>query len=136
MRAARARKWAPLAAAVGLVTTLFVALPAGSSSAATTNYTITNDIFANPDRGFYSRFDVVNDRDYSRARNAGNVVHSYVRLDSYRNSSIPTSFLNQLEAGLNDVRGRLPVEQGSARLLIAGVRSSFGDGRGRVKAKM
>ncbi len=104
MRAARARKWAPLGAAVGLVTTLFVALPAGSSSAATTNYTITNDIFANPDRGFYSRFDVVNDRDYSRARNAGKVVHSYVRLDSYRTSAIPTSFLNQLEAGLNDVR--------------------------------
>ena len=88
----------------GLLVTLFVALPAGPSAAATTTYTGTDDTFANPDRGFYTRVDVLNDRDFSRARTATNVLHSYVRLDGYRTSAIPDSFLDTLRSGLAAVR--------------------------------
>jgi len=77
------------------------------ATSVTATYAADSSIFANPERGFYSRYDIMSDRDFSRARNAGNtLVHSYVRLDSYRSTSIPQSFLDQLQDGLNALRSQ------------------------------
>ncbi len=87
-----------------LAAAVLIALAATTGHAASTTYTITNDIFPNPDRGYYSRYNVVVDRDFSRARTAGNLVHSYVRLDAFRTSPISSVLLDQLEDGLSAVR--------------------------------
>ncbi len=101
------RRLTPLVVLALLATVLWVAIPAERSFAATTTYTASNEIFANPDRGFYSRIDLMNDpasNTWSHAKAAGNVLHSYVRLDPYRTTAIPQSFLDTLEQRLAKVR--------------------------------
>jgi len=73
----------------------------------TTSYTTDNSIFSNPERGFHNRYDIMTDRDFSRSVSANNtLVHSYVRLDSYRSTNLPQSVLDQLNAGLSAARSQ------------------------------
>jgi len=58
--------------------------------------------FPNPDRGFYTDVDFPN---FTNVRAAGQTLtRPYIRLDAYRNSPLPQSFLNQIAAGLQEVR--------------------------------
>ena len=90
---------------IGSATVIATAAPA----AVTTTYTADSSTFPNPERGFHNRYDIVpgGSTDFSRSVNSGNtLVHSYVRLDSYRSSDIPQSVLNQLTNSLNAARNQ------------------------------
>jgi len=64
---------------------------------------ITNNV--NPERGFYSYVDVVNERDFSYVRTAGHsLAYSYIRLDDYRASDLPDALLNDIQAGFDAAR--------------------------------
>ena len=96
-----------LAAVVG--ETIVTAAPADMQALVTTTYTADNSTFPNPERGFHNRYDIVpgGDTDFSRSVNSGNrLVHSYVKLDNYRTSNIPSSVLNQLRTSLTAARNQ------------------------------
>lgn len=68
-------------------------------------------VFPNPERGWHNRRDVDGrgsnvDRDFSDVRAAGHtLVHSYLRLDDYRNTdNIPQSYLDDLQEALDAIR--------------------------------
>jgi hypothetical protein len=68
-------------------------------------YLPTDEVIANPERGFYRFVNLLRDRDLRPVRNGGRtLVFSYIRLDAARNSSIPASLLASLEAGLDVAR--------------------------------
>ena len=72
----------------------------GPTTSAT--YTRTTALFPNPERGFYTGGGPDN---YARAASGGyTLVMRYVRLDDYRNSALPASFLNQLSNDLSGLR--------------------------------
>lgn len=59
----------------------------------------------NPERGWFDQVDLVNDRDLTSQRDDGvTLLHSYIRLDAYRDSAIPASVLTQIEQGFATVR--------------------------------
>ncbi|MBN1311847.1 MAG: DUF4832 domain-containing protein, partial [Anaerolineae bacterium] len=94
-----------LGAVVAMTPTKSVAAPL----AATTTYAADNSTFPNPERGFHNRYDIVpgGNTDFSRSTNSGNtLVHSYVRLDNYRSSTIPQSVLDQLSNSLAAARSQ------------------------------
>jgi hypothetical protein len=65
----------------------------------------SSEVFPNPERGFYRTTELVNNPDFATARNAGDtLVHSYVRLDSWRNSPLPQSLLDAMTAGFQKAR--------------------------------
>jgi len=70
-------------------------------------------VFPNPERGFYAHVDLVEYDDAESAEDWARqlavdqgyrLAFSYVRLDDYRASAIPTATLNKLRAGLAAVR--------------------------------
>jgi hypothetical protein len=69
-------------------------------------YTASTADFPNPERGMYSPFDLPNESDASVIRTAlGNtLVHSYVRLDEWRETDLPQSFLDELDASFAAIR--------------------------------
>lgn len=101
-------------------------LPSISAAAETTDIktvTYTPDyetIFANPERGYYQRIDILSpgegtilnadyDRPYLTEGEAGasviRVLHSYIRLDNFAETpKLPQSLLDNLSAGLTEVR--------------------------------
>lgn len=61
--------------------------------------------FLNPDRGFHSEVNLLTGAGFSSARSGGNsLVRAYVRLDDYRNQSLPSSFLRELGGSLSQAR--------------------------------
>lgn len=61
--------------------------------------------FLNPERGFHSEVDLFSGSGFDNVRGRGyTLVRSYVRLDDYRNSAIPSDFLNNLRNGLARAR--------------------------------
>lgn len=62
--------------------------------------------FMNPERGYFRvSADSLGESNYSFVRNSGlTLARSYIRLDPYVNSSIPSSFLTNLEAGFARIR--------------------------------
>ena len=61
--------------------------------------------FLNPERGFHSEVDLIAGTGFDNVRGRGyTLVRSYVRLDDYRNSSIPSNFLDRLGNGLERAR--------------------------------
>ncbi|BCJ76792.1 hypothetical protein CS0771_63360 [Catellatospora sp. IY07-71] len=104
-----------------------VALPAAPAQAAT--FTYTADLataFANPERGYHNRYEIINDpavndyvdaatipgfnpdlldRTFTRAKNNGNrLIHSYLHLDKYKTAPLPQALLDNLASGLAAVR--------------------------------
>ncbi|MFD2796474.1 DUF4832 domain-containing protein [Promicromonospora vindobonensis] len=71
------------------------------------SYAEDTSVFPNPERGFYHRVEVVGltAADVAVARDQDiTVLHSYIHLDAFRTSSISSSFLGDLAAGLDVAR--------------------------------
>lgn len=127
------RRHRPLTAAVtaALLATTALLATAGPvhADSATRTVTFTGDYagaFANPDRGFHNRYEIIDDpavndyatdnsiagfspdmldRTFARARADGDtLIHSYVHLDKYQSSALPQELLDNLGSGLAAVR--------------------------------
>ncbi len=67
-------------------------------------FTPTDALFPNPERGYYRNLNLLTG-DPGSIRSAGySLAIAVVRLDAYRDSSLPQSFLDQLSAGFARVR--------------------------------
>lgn len=73
---------------------------------ASTTYQIDSRTdFLNPERGFHPEVNLIAGTGFDNVRGRGyTVVRSYVRLDDYRNSRIPTRLLNDLRNGFERAR--------------------------------
>ncbi len=73
----------------------------GDAPSATFVYTESDEIFDNPERGFYSAVDLTSETDLGWVRDAGHTLaFSYVRLDDYRTADLPSSLLDAASSGL------------------------------------
>jgi hypothetical protein len=64
-----------------------------------------DEVFGNPERGFYTSIDLFDPRDLVRARDRGHtVVHAVIRLDAYRDRALPAELLQAIGAGFGEVR--------------------------------
>ena len=64
-----------------------------------------DDVLLNPERGFYRTTSLVDAPDLAWVREAGaSLVHSYVRLDDYRDRDLDDELLDAVRAGLDQVR--------------------------------
>jgi chitodextrinase len=104
-----------------------VAVAAPAAQAATITYGADlGTAFANPERGFHNRYEIINDpavndyvnaatipgfnpdlldRTFARAKANGNtLIHSYVHLDKYKTQPLPQALLDNLASGLAAVR--------------------------------
>ncbi len=71
----------------------------------TLEYTPTDEIFPNPERGVYRYVEITEGWDLQGLADDGTrLVYSYVRLDDYRAEAIAQSLLDELDAGLDDAR--------------------------------
>ena len=72
----------------------------------TLKFSSTDEIFLNPERGFYRTVDGIraNTSFASHRKNGSSLVYSYIRLDNYRTSDIPQSLLDGIHAGLANAR--------------------------------
>ncbi len=67
------------------------------SSKSTVTYQPTTAEFLNPERGFHDGIDLMSGRDFSNVRQKGHTLaRSYIRLDEYRNTPLPATFLTRL----------------------------------------
>jgi hypothetical protein len=79
--------------------------PVDAAAGVTRTYSISTARLMNPERGFYRYDNVETDRDFRNVREGGDtLVYSYVRLDAYRTSAIPSAFLDKITAGLAAAR--------------------------------
>jgi hypothetical protein len=63
------------------------------------------EVFPNPERGFYSSADLMNEPSLAFVNESGNtLVHAPIRLDAYRDTPLPPEFLAELEAAFDRVR--------------------------------
>ncbi|HEY0685623.1 MAG TPA: DUF4832 domain-containing protein [Steroidobacter sp.] len=80
-----------------------------TARAAEVTYTADDTtIFANPERGFHHRVDILalSDSDIAAARSTNSIslLHSYLRLDAFRTSNIDQATLNALTAAFGRIR--------------------------------
>ena len=76
----------------------------GAEPAAVSYLPLDTDIL-NPERGLYVQVDLVNETNLQWVREQGSVIaFAYVRLDDYRNSAIPDTFLINLSRGFDAAR--------------------------------
>jgi hypothetical protein len=83
------------------------AAPAVTEDAPSTPVTFSPStaVILNPERGFYATANLVTAPDLSKLRASGvTLVHTYVRLDDYRTSDIPSALLQQASAGFEQAR--------------------------------
>lgn len=64
----------------------------------------TDDIFRNPERGFYRATSIIDEETLSWIDDEYSLYFSYVRLDDYRDTDLPNSVLTEVDAGLAKVR--------------------------------
>ncbi|MBB5868127.1 chitodextrinase [Allocatelliglobosispora scoriae] len=104
-----------------------VAVGAAPAQAATVTYPADlTTAFANPERGYHNRYEIINDpavndyvnaatipgfnpdlldRTFARAKAGKNtLIHSYVHLDKYKTQALPQALLDNLASGLAAVR--------------------------------
>lgn len=76
------------------------------SGLAVSSYTPSDEDILNPERGFRSWAELLEDEDFHTYRDLkGNtLIHAYVRLDKYRSCDIPTDLLTDLNAAFGRVR--------------------------------
>ncbi len=80
------------------------AKPTTSSNSIST-YQPTTSEFPNPERGFHDDIELMSSRDFSDVRRKGyTIARTYIRLDEYRNRSLPAKFLTQLDRQFQLVR--------------------------------
>ncbi|MBV6449389.1 MAG: hypothetical protein MHPDNHAH_00099 [Anaerolineales bacterium] len=82
--------------------------PASSSSepdSVSHTFVYTDASLLNPERGFFTPYELPNPAGFSSVRITGNtLVHLNIRLDDYRESDLPESLLNGLQTNFNDIR--------------------------------
>ena len=70
-----------------------------------TTFQVSNDIFQNPERGFFTWTEFLTQPDFNNVNSAGNrLTRPYVRLDSYRDGPIPQTVIDQMSAGFAKAR--------------------------------
>ncbi|RIX28795.1 DUF4832 domain-containing protein [Amnibacterium setariae] len=85
---------------VALVVVLTLPRPLASVDVATTTADLTN-----PERGWTDAVDLTQPDSITSAQRDGvTIVHTYVRLDAYRDSAIPADFLATLDRGFSALR--------------------------------
>ncbi|WP_375400949.1 DUF4832 domain-containing protein [uncultured Amnibacterium sp.] len=76
-----------------------------ATTSKTVQFTGISADIANPERGWFDQVDLVNDRDLASQRHDHvTLLHSYIRLDAYRDTAIPSSVLMQIGQGFAAVR--------------------------------
>jgi Domain of unknown function (DUF4832)/Domain of unknown function (DUF4874) len=76
-----------------------------TSTPATFTYQPMISDILNPERGFHNDIELMTSSDFSDVRRQGYTIsRAYIRLDEYRNSSLPPKFLAQLDRQLQLVR--------------------------------
>jgi chitodextrinase len=116
-----------LTAATLLAVPAVVAVGVSPAQAATVTYQADLvTAFANPERGYHNRYEIINDpavndyvnaatipgfnpdlldRTFARARTNGNtLIHSYVHLDKFKTQALPQALLDNLASGLAAAR--------------------------------
>jgi hypothetical protein len=64
-----------------------------------------SSIFSNPERGFYSAVELLEEKSFSWVlARKHTLIHSYVRLDDWRNATLPSSLLSDIDAKMDLVR--------------------------------
>jgi hypothetical protein len=59
----------------------------------------------NPERGFYNDKNLTASSDYSSVRaNGSTLVHTYIRLDNYKSTDLPSSLLTDIDGGFAKLR--------------------------------
>lgn len=69
-----------------------------------TQFVASDEVIDNPERGFYSRVDILKDDAQGLAAATTTLLHSYIRLDPYRHKALPPELLARLDEGLRAVR--------------------------------
>jgi Domain of unknown function (DUF4832)/Domain of unknown function (DUF4874) len=78
--------------------------PATSANSIVT-YQPTTSEFPNPERGFHDDIELMSSGDFSAVRRKGYTIsRAYIRLDEYRNRSLPVTFLTKLDRQFQLVR--------------------------------
>lgn len=68
-------------------------------------YTVFEGPLLNPERGFFTPYELPGKAGFSPVRLTGNtLVHLNIRLDDYRESELPQAVLDGLEVNFNDIR--------------------------------
>jgi Domain of unknown function (DUF4832)/Domain of unknown function (DUF4874) len=76
-----------------------------TSSKSSVNYAPTAAAFLNPERGFHNDIELMSGRDFSDVRGKGySIARASIRLDEYRNTPLPASFLARLNQQFQLVR--------------------------------
>lgn len=90
--------------AVAIVTAI-VATSASPAHAAEQTYEPLDGNVLNPERGLYEAIDLVAETELGWVRDEGyTLAFAYVRLDDYRDSTVPQSFLDDVTRGLDAAR--------------------------------
>jgi hypothetical protein len=88
-----------------LVLAAALALACRAPAAMTIHYPHRTETFLNPERGFMVDLDLARGRDFSSVRAGGHTLaYAGVRLDDFRSTALPASFLDDLRAGFAAVR--------------------------------
>jgi hypothetical protein len=91
-------------AIIGMLFSMFFSF---AQEPTTVSYTPTDVNIPNPERGFRFNAEISPESNFATYYEALGVtlVHSYVRLDDYRETDLPQEFLNDLETGFANMRG-------------------------------
>lgn len=68
------------------------------------DYTASDAVIANPERGFYRTADIVNAQNLDQLRGQTTLVHSNVRLDAFRSADLSSEIQTKIRGGLDKVR--------------------------------
>lgn len=98
-------RWVWLAALAIVASTMIAVNLPTPAVAADRTYEPTTDEILNPERGLYEAIDLVNETELGWVRDQGfTLAFAYIRLDDYRDSTIPQAFLDDVERGLDAAR--------------------------------
>ncbi|HSC87225.1 MAG TPA: DUF4832 domain-containing protein [Polyangiaceae bacterium] len=64
----------------------------------------SDEIFRNPERGFYRATSILEEETLDWIEDEYSLYFSYVRLDDYRDQTLPADFLQSIQAGIDKVR--------------------------------
>jgi hypothetical protein len=80
--------------------------PSANAPMVSRDFTEVDELFANPERGYYVGYDLLRPERAAAVRESGHTLAlAKVRLDAYRDAAIPDALLAQLDTGFNAARG-------------------------------
>src|SRR5207253_2272794 len=90
---------------IALSAAILLPVDAGIPPAIHKAYPPTDEVFPNPERGFYRAVNLERERDLKRIREGGStLVYSNIRLDAARDGPISEALLQSVEDGLQAAR--------------------------------